>query len=289
MELTFVEGDCVYDASRTDLTAGQRRSFKRGRGRMLDYRSEFERSFKHRPAPGQSPRGGSRADVERARPIRPDAPARGPGADARGQPDASGRGLPVRTTSLRWEVEHFFERRVGLRRPRRRPGERRAIRGRSASATEGILLVRDQDGEPARRSPTPAGTGATSCSSRAPTDQPARDQVPVPRLGLRAGRHAERRARASATSPGFDKTEYPLIAARVAEWHGWVFVNASGAAPPLARVRREPGRLIARVGARAAVRRRPARLRHPARTGRRSPRTTTSATTARASTRSCAR
>ena len=33
--------------------------------------------------------------------------------------------------------------------------------------------------------------------------------------------------------PGFDKREYPLIAARVAEWHGWVFVNASGDAPAL--------------------------------------------------------
>ena len=30
---------------------------------------------------------------------------------------------------------------------------------------------------------------------------------------------------------GFDKAEYPLIAARVAEWHGWVFVNAVGDAP----------------------------------------------------------
>jgi glycine betaine catabolism A len=28
---------------------------------------------------------------------------------------------------------------------------------------------------------------------------------------------------------GFDKTEYPLVPARVREWHGWVFVNASGA------------------------------------------------------------
>lgn len=32
--------------------------------------------------------------------------------------------------------------------------------------------------------------------------------------------------------PGFDNSEFPLIPARVAEWHGWVFVNASGDAPP---------------------------------------------------------
>jgi Rieske 2Fe-2S family protein len=33
---------------------------------------------------------------------------------------------------------------------------------------------------------------------------------------------------------GFDKAEYPLVQARVAEWHGWIFVNASGAATDLA-------------------------------------------------------
>ncbi|MGZ5306466.1 MAG: aromatic ring-hydroxylating dioxygenase subunit alpha, partial [Actinomycetota bacterium] len=33
--------------------------------------------------------------------------------------------------------------------------------------------------------------------------------------------------------PGFDKAEYPLIPARVTEWHGWVFVNASGDARDL--------------------------------------------------------
>ena len=32
---------------------------------------------------------------------------------------------------------------------------------------------------------------------------------------------------------GFDKQDYPLIPARIQEWHGWVFVNASGDAPPL--------------------------------------------------------
>jgi Rieske 2Fe-2S family protein len=31
--------------------------------------------------------------------------------------------------------------------------------------------------------------------------------------------------------PGFRKEGYPLIGVRVAEWHGWVFVNASGDAP----------------------------------------------------------
>jgi Rieske 2Fe-2S family protein len=34
--------------------------------------------------------------------------------------------------------------------------------------------------------------------------------------------------------PGFDKGAYPLIRARVGEWHGWVFVNPSGDAAPFA-------------------------------------------------------
>jgi len=33
--------------------------------------------------------------------------------------------------------------------------------------------------------------------------------------------------------PGFDRADYPLIPVRVAEWHGWVFANASGDAPDL--------------------------------------------------------
>jgi Rieske 2Fe-2S family protein len=33
--------------------------------------------------------------------------------------------------------------------------------------------------------------------------------------------------------PGFRHEAFPLIPARVAEWHGWVFVNASGDAPTL--------------------------------------------------------
>ncbi len=32
---------------------------------------------------------------------------------------------------------------------------------------------------------------------------------------------------------GFDKARFPLVPARVGEWRGWVFVNASGDAPPL--------------------------------------------------------
>jgi Rieske 2Fe-2S family protein len=33
--------------------------------------------------------------------------------------------------------------------------------------------------------------------------------------------------------PGFDPADHPLVAVRTEEWHGWVFVNASGAARPL--------------------------------------------------------
>jgi Rieske 2Fe-2S family protein len=33
--------------------------------------------------------------------------------------------------------------------------------------------------------------------------------------------------------PGFDRSEFPLVPIRVAEWMGWAFVNASGEGPPL--------------------------------------------------------
>ena len=33
---------------------------------------------------------------------------------------------------------------------------------------------------------------------------------------------------------GFDKHEYPLVAARIQEWQGWIFVNADGSAPDFA-------------------------------------------------------
>ena len=44
---------------------------------------------------------------------------------------------------------------------------------------------------------------------------------------------------------GFDKTEYPLIAARIREWGGWVFVNADGQAPTFEEHLGNLGELIA--------------------------------------------
>ena len=31
---------------------------------------------------------------------------------------------------------------------------------------------------------------------------------------------------------GFDKTKHPLVSMRIVQWHGWIFANASGDAPP---------------------------------------------------------
>ena len=44
---------------------------------------------------------------------------------------------------------------------------------------------------------------------------------------------------------GFDKTEYPLIATRIREWGGWVFVNADGRAPAFEEHVGNLGELIA--------------------------------------------
>jgi phenylpropionate dioxygenase-like ring-hydroxylating dioxygenase large terminal subunit len=36
------------------------------------------------------------------------------------------------------------------------------------------------------------------------------------------------------TDDGIDRAEFGLVPARVEQWHGWVFANVSGDAPPLA-------------------------------------------------------
>jgi len=124
-----------------------------------------------------------------------------------------------------WEERHFFEdgwvclgRADGLA----DAGDQRAFRvGR-----EGILLVRDRDGnlrgffnvcrhrghellEPG----TERNLRAIKCPYHAWVYGLDGTLNGAPRFGDVAG---------------FDKTDYPLVQARVAEWHGWVFVNASG-------------------------------------------------------------
>ncbi len=158
-----------------------------------------------------------------------------------------------------WEERALLRGRLGLRRPGRRPG-----------AT----------GRPAR---VPGGGGGHAAGPR--RARPAErllQHVPAP--GSRAARAGHEHANLRAIKcpyhawvygldgslngaprfgdvPGFDKADYPLIAARVAEWHGWVFVNASGDAPALDEYVGNLDELDRAVGDRADVRGGIARLR----------------------------
>ena len=88
-----------------------------------------------------------------------------------------------------WETERFFEGGwlcVGRAEDLRQPGDQRAARARA------ILLVRDRS-HPSRlpQHLPPPGARAARAGRVA---EPARDQAPVPRVGLRPGRSAEGRA-----------------------------------------------------------------------------------------------
>ncbi len=130
-----------------------------------------------------------------------------------------------------WEERHFFEDGwvcLGRSDNLERAGDQRAFRvGR-----EGILLVRDQDGglngffnvcrHRGHELLEPGGERnlrAIKCPYHAWVYGLDGTLKGAPRFGDVAG---------------FDRAEYPLVRARVAEWHGWVFVNASGTATDLA-------------------------------------------------------
>jgi len=131
-------------------------------------------------------------------------------------------------TVFDWEVEHFFEDGwicAGRADDLANPGDQKAVRiGR-----EGILIVRDQDGNLngfynscRHRGHELLEPGATrnlraiKCPYHAWVYGLDGRLSGAPRFG---------------DISGFDKADYPLIAARIHEWHGWIFVNASGEAP----------------------------------------------------------
>ena len=145
------------------------------------------------------------------------------------------RTLPAEAYTSRavfdWEAEHFFEDGwvcVGRADDLANPGDQKAFR----IGSEGILVVRDLDGnlrgfyntcrhrghellEPG----TTRTLRAIKCPYHAWVYQLDGSLGGAPRFG---------------DQEGFDKTDYPLIAARIHEWCGWIFVNASGTAQPFA-------------------------------------------------------
>ena len=120
---------------------------------------------------------------------------------------------------------------------RRRPA---AVRGRAARASCSCATGR----RAARASSTRAGTAARAAGARRRRGTSARSSARTTR-GCTASTAPSAARRGSATSTGFDKADYPLVAARVEEWHGWIFVNAVGRRTALAEHVGQPRRLLA--------------------------------------------
>jgi Rieske 2Fe-2S family protein len=144
------------------------------------------------------------------------------------------RSLPAEAyTSLdvyRWEQRHFLEGSwvcVGRAGPAG-PGDQTAVR----AGSEGILLVRDEAG----------GVRAfyNACRHRGHQllecgDAISRRAIVCPYHAWAYGLDGKLKAAPRfGDLPDDDPVHEGLVPARVAEWHGWTFVNASGDAPDLA-------------------------------------------------------
>jgi glycine betaine catabolism A len=132
---------------------------------------------------------------------------------------------------LAWEREHFLAAGwvcVGRADGLSVPGARRAL----AVGDDAIVLVRGDDGtlrgffNVCRHRGSellPCGTTAT------------RAAIHCPYHGWTYALDGSLRATPRFAPPaGFDPEAFGLVAVRVAEWHGWIMVNVSGDAPPLA-------------------------------------------------------
>lgn len=148
-------------------------------------------------------------------------------------PFGSNRTLPGRAYTapevFAWEQRNLFEGSwvcVGRTTDLPDPGDMRSVR----IGGEGILLVRDEGGE--------LRAFYNVCRHRGhevlPCGETANARViKCPYHAWVYGLDGQNRAAPRFHDvPGFDRSEFPLIAARVAEWNGWAFVNASGDALP---------------------------------------------------------
>ncbi len=132
---------------------------------------------------------------------------------------------------LSWEQEHFFEGGwvcVGRADDLAASGDQKAVR----IGDEGVLLVRSADGRLNGFSNTCRHRGhellepGTSRNLRA---------IKCPYHAWVYGLDGELNgAPRFSEVPGFDRSDYPLVPVRVAEWNGWIFVNTSADAEDLA-------------------------------------------------------
>jgi len=130
---------------------------------------------------------------------------------------------------LAWEQRHFFEASwvcAGTAQGLAQPGDQKGVRvGR-----DGILLVRGEDG-------TLRGF-YNVCRHRAHELLQAGEcqrarSIRCPYHGWTYRLDGTLNPVRNMHAPGFDAAAEGLVPARIEEWHGWVFVNASGDAPPL--------------------------------------------------------
>lgn len=130
-----------------------------------------------------------------------------------------------------WELENLWAASwicLGRADDLAQPGDQKALR----IAGDGILLVRGEDDV--------VRSFVNTCRHRA-HELLAPDTCAHART-IRCPYHAWtyaldgalKVAPRSGEIPGFDPTEHGLVAVRTEVWHGWVFVNATGDAPPLA-------------------------------------------------------
>jgi Rieske 2Fe-2S family protein len=155
------------------------------------------------------------------------APVLRPLAEARTLPGVAYASAEV----FEWERRHFFEGSwccVGRSADVAAAGDQRAM----SVGSVGILLVRDGDG-------TLRGF-FNACRHRghellAPGTTRTARGIKCPYHSWVYGLAGECRAtpRFSADADGFDQAGFPLVPVRMAEWHGWVFANVSGDAPPI--------------------------------------------------------
>lgn len=167
-------------------------------------------------------------DVRSAAPVDP------AGLEAILAPDAPGRMLPAEAYTseavLAWERQHLFADSwvcAGRSADLADAGDRRALR----VGDDSVVLVRGDDGV--------LRGFYNVCRHRGHQLQP--EDTTIRRNAIHCPYHAWTYGLDGTLMftprydepPGFDPADHPLVAVRTEEWHGWVFVNASGDAPPL--------------------------------------------------------
>lgn len=132
---------------------------------------------------------------------------------------------------LAWERKHLLEASwvcIGRSEDIADPGDQRAVR----VGTQGVLLTRDQEGQ--------VHAFYNTCRHRGHELLPVGECVN--KRAIRCPYHAWvyglngelRSATQFLDTENFNTTEWPLVPLRAVEWFGWVFVDASGAAPDFA-------------------------------------------------------